>query len=221
MRSSGPKNDWIEREGFVAISAEHLLERPAEIRDAMGVYMIFLRNVGSIFARSSISRIERISSWSVGDHQHCYTGESVAIRSRAILHLCGSVRDSGVREILLALQHADNAIWPDRDENLNVLEMKLTGWLTENAIVAFRPCSYVRDVERDLISRMPSPLNLRGNTKSLFASALKAKRDNFRAHLKTTGQIPQSEPMTRSERLAGRTTNHLAGEPSEFTRPCS
>jgi hypothetical protein len=219
MCSRELNSDWLLREGFTALPAARFLSAPEQVRDTMGVYMVLLRGIVDFLAGSGLPNVDALLPWSVQDYVHCYTGESVAMRSRALLHLCGTVRDSAVREFLLALQVADEAIWPGSDENLIEMEAKLSKWLSMNALVAFRPCGYVQDVEKDLIVRMPSPFNIRGNVTNPLARALKAKRNTLRAHLRETGQLHHREPRPPSAWLVGQTMKYFCGEPAKLTRP--
>jgi hypothetical protein len=180
----------------------------------MGVYMILLADADKLFDRAGSPDTDQLAQWSILQHQHVYTGESVAMRSRTLLHLGGTFRDSGVREFLLALQYTHGLLWSSRGERVSEWELHLTEWLSDNAWVAFRACSYVRDVEKGLVKRMPSPFNIRGNSKSNLMRHLRAERDKFRQHVKETGQFPHRAAKSRSAWLVGHTANHLAGTPT-------
>src|SRR5665213_1954563 len=77
---------WIGRAGFFGIEANTFLQKPETIRDTVGVYMIFIANIHEILRRAGLPETEKLLPWSFGDFHHVYTGESVAMRSRAILH---------------------------------------------------------------------------------------------------------------------------------------
>jgi hypothetical protein len=217
MRDSKLTRSWAESSGFRVLSAREFLRAPEQVRDTMGVYMILLSRAGEILSRAGLRDIAGLAAWTVSGHQHVYTGESIGVRSRVLTHLVGTVRDSAVREILLALQFSNAALWSYENENLEDLEAKLTDWLSVNAMVAFRACNYVRDVERDLISRMPSPFNTKDNRKNTLAPHFKALRLGLRSHLQATGQFRHRERRPRAGWLIGRTRDHLAGEPSHVT----
>jgi len=209
---------WLKDEGFQGLSAKHLLVNPQAVRDTMGVYMIFLLDADKILSCAGPSETNILIPWSVSGHRHVYTGEGAAMRSRALLHLCGTIRDSSVREFLLSLQFSKNVLWPASSETLFAMERRLTGWLIENSYVAFRACGYVGDVEKDLIRRMPSPFNIAHNSKSPFLPSLKAERQKFRDHLETTRQKHYRVPMPPSAWLLR--ANHLAGlASSQSTKP--
>jgi hypothetical protein len=185
------------------------------VRDTMGVYMILILGADAILARAGFSESHLLTPWSHQNYQHVYTGESIGIRSRLRLHLCGTVRDSPVRELLLAYQFSDAALWPVSDENLDKLESRLNKWLLENALIAFRVGGYVRDVEKDFIQRLPSTLNTKGNSDSPFLPLLKKKRKAFRDYLKATGQVRHCTVKPCSAWLVGSTAHHLLGDPSQ------
>ena len=213
------KADWLTREGFSALSALHFLKQPEQICDTMGVYMIFIAGLCDLLAGAGISALDDLTNWSIEDYAHAYTGQSAAMRSRVLLHLRGSIRDSGVRETLLSLQFSHGVLWKDDDRALTRLEGRLSRWLSEHAVVAFRACSYVRDVERDLIHRMPSPLNVTDNSNRTMRSAITASRRRFRDHLRAVHQYPQRSARVPSAWLVENAMNHLAGEPTHSTRP--
>jgi hypothetical protein len=221
MRKRELTAKWLEREGFAVLHAREFTPVPERVRDTMGVYMILISGVDELLSRAGLPLPVDLTNWSVSGHQHIYTGESVGMRSRALLHLCGTARDSVVRETLLALQHHNQGIWPEGIEKLDGLEARLTAWLGDNALVAFRACDYVRDVERDLIARMPSPFNTRDNRKNALAPYLKALRKQFRSHLKATDQIRHRSAQPRSAWLVDRARDHLLGNPLDTTSPRS
>ena len=186
----------------------------------MGVYMLFLLDADQILSRAGLSETSVLIPWSVSGHQHVYTGEGVAMRSRALLHLCGTIRDSSVREFLLSLQFAKGVLWSASNETLFAMEDRLTKWLVENSYVAFRSCGYVGDVEKDLIRRMPSPFNTTHNSKSPFLPRLRAERQKLREHLEATEQKHHRVTMSPSAWLLR--ANHLAGlASSQSTKPLS
>ena len=212
-------SNWLTREGFSYLPAVQFLKQPEQVRDTMGVYMIFIAGLCDLLARVGLPISGDLATWTIGLHVHAYTGESVAIRSRVLLHLRGTVRDSGVRESLLSFQFSHGALWRSDSNRRTRLEERLNQWLAERAMVAFQPCSYIRDVERSLIGRMPSPLNTSSNTDRAMRHALTASRKRFRDHLRATGQYPHRRNNAPSAWLVEGTANHLAGEPMNPTRP--
>jgi hypothetical protein len=217
---SGASPNWLGDEGFQAISAKHLLAEPHAVCDTMGVYMIFLRGADKILSCAGMLGTNILIPWAVSGHQHVYTGKSSgAMRSRALHHLCGTIRDSSVREFLLSMQFSERVLWASGDDTLVAMERRLTNWLVENAWVAFRACGHVSDVEEELIRRMPSPFNVTHNSKCPFHPSLKAEREKLRSHLRVTHQKHHRVSMMPSAWLVR--TNHLGGVPSQSTKPLS
>ena len=193
------------------------LANPGQIRNTVGVYVFFLRDLSKLFTRAGVSPGASLSGFSVDGCEHAYTGRSVAMRSRALLHLCGSLQDSAMREGLLALHLSGTALWEsDNNAELSVWEEKLTEWLAQNTIVGFRLCERVGEVtkvEQNLIARLPSPFNTEYNRDSPFVVALSGSRAVLRTKLQNAGQLPHRKAKRPSEWLLGATSRHLAGLP--------
>lgn len=228
---SGDADMWLAKEGLAALHVKDLIRTTEAVPNQMGVYMVFLPDVDKLLSRAGFDRTDVVAQWSVYGHQHAYTGEGIGIRSRALLHIFGTICDSTLRESLLSLQFTTGVLWDGEPHgHLLAMEQKLTRWMVDNAWLAFRSCSYCKDVEADLISRMPSPFNLTHNSKSPFRSSLKKHREKFRDHLRNTGQRYNKVPMPplawlkRADHLVSRwlRANHLAGLlPTQSTSPLS
>jgi hypothetical protein len=209
---------WLRRERFRFFTASDFLGEAAQVRNTVGVYVIFLRNISTLLSRVGFPETRELTKWSLKDCQHVYTGLSVAMRSRAITHLRGDVRDSGVRQNLLALQFCDSILWDKDDLILPVWENRLSEWLVTNALVGFRVCEAVGEVQKieaELIQRLPSPFNTEGKRTSPLVAILSQKRETFRQHLVTTQLLPRRQPRRPLQWLLGPTANHLAGEQSK------
>jgi hypothetical protein len=212
-------NGWLDDLGFQIVSGKDLLISPKVMRDTLGVYMIFLSAADQVFTAAGLSGAEALRSWSVGDFQLVYIGEGIGVRSRAMQHLAGTIRDSSVRESLLSLQFLSSVLWPEGSSSLTELEQRLTSFLIENTYIAFRYGGYVRDAERELIQRTASPFNTVGNSGSPLHSQLKVLRKRFREHLRATGQRHHRASMPASAWLSR--ANHFAGSPTQSTKPLS
>ncbi|HEX4160256.1 MAG TPA: hypothetical protein VHY79_17460 [Rhizomicrobium sp.] len=211
---------WLRRERFKFFTAGSFLGAATQVRNTVGVYVIFLRNISTLLSRAQLPDTHELRKWSLRDCQHVYTGLSVAMRSRAVTHLCGDVRDSGVRQNLLALQFCDSLLWDKDDLNLPVWEGRLSEWLVINALVGFRICEAVGEVQKieaELIQKLPSPFNTEGNRTSSLVASLSQKRESFRQHLITTQMLHRRRPKRPLQWLLGATANHLAGEQSEHS----
>lgn len=203
---------WLRREKFKMYTAYEFMREPAQVRNAVGVYVILLRNIADILTSAQLPVGNDLIRWNLLDYQHVYTGLSTAMRSRALLHLCGTVQDSAVRENLLAIQLSSEALWQGREMNLTTCEDKLTDWLVDNTIVGFQVNDEPHITEKNLIERLPSPFNTTHNRGNTLVSALMERRVQFQRHLKETGQV-QSSPMAQSasQWLVNEAANHLAG----------
>ncbi|HEV2561557.1 MAG TPA: hypothetical protein VGT78_05395 [Rhizomicrobium sp.] len=203
--------NWPRCEKFEIFRASEFLSAPEKIRNTVGVYMILLQGADKMLERVGLPQTDLLTPWSLINHQHVYTGLSVAISSRALLHLRGTVQDSAVRETLLALQFGHEILWDGRDVDLDVWERRLNRWLAANALVAFRVCDDARKAEKDLIGRLPSPFNTDKNRNSPHVPFLAEKRHQFRQHLEATGKVRHRDVKSPSKWLLDATANHLAG----------
>lgn len=182
---------WLREEGFKLIPARELIDSPEQVKNRMGVYLVFVKGADEILRRAGLPGMSDLSHWSVDGYQHLYVGEGVSVRSRAMYHLLGDVSNSAVREFLLSLQFTKGVLWSaTTTESREMAEARLDEWLSENAAIAFKLCGFAGDVERDLIRHLPSPFNVRHNTRTPLLSALIDIRDSYRGHLSATCQRP-------------------------------
>src|SRR6185437_2402948 len=212
--SKDPNDDWrhwLRQDRFKIYSSRELMEGPERVRNAVGAYVILLRDAVGLLERVGLPETKQIACWTLGDHQHVYTGVSAAIRSRVLLHVCGTIHDSAVRETLLSLQFSHQILWPDLDVAISKWEERLTDWLVDNSYVAFRIDDRPSKIESQLIDRLPSPFNTEGNERSPFLPLLDEKRAQFRAFVKATGHKRPAQYLTPSQRLVGAAETHWAG----------
>lgn len=212
---------WLRRERFTLYTAEDFLRKPDQVRNAVGVYVILIRHAQDLLLRCRLPVSGNLARWSVLDYQHVYTGLSAAMRSRVILHLCGTARDSAVRENLLALQYSDQILWADC--YMPTWEDGLTAWLTQNAVVGFQVNDEPHVTEQALIERLPSPFNTIHKERDAFVTAITERREQYRQHLRAAGQVqPRAPASSASQWLVREAENHLFGWQSKhLTQPRS
>jgi len=169
------------KERFTALLASDFLDRRSRVIDTVGVYAILIRDAQGLFGRMGYDPKVDGALWNVGGYGHVYTGESVGVCSRILEHLIGTSRESTFRESLIALQKTTGAIWNDLSPRYHghTDEQNLSDWLTENALIAFKHCNLVGEVERDLLKRAPCPLNIKDRPRTPFTDFLS---DSRKAH---------------------------------------
>ena len=202
---------WLRRDRFSLYTAREFLREPSQVRNAVGVYVILLRNAADVFSRAHLPSATSVAQWNLLDYHHVYTGLSTAMRSRATLHICGVTLESAVRESLLALQFSDKAIW-EGDVPLTAWEDQLTDWLAENAVVGFKLTDEPHTTEKALIERLPSPFNTAHNLRSSMTQAIAQRRELYRMHLQEMGYAQhRSRAASASQWLVKEAESHLLG----------
>jgi hypothetical protein len=217
MDSSG--NNVMSKEGFSILPAEQFLGNPELVRDTVGVYAISMQNAESFMCRAGLRYSESLPLWNVGGYSHIYTGESVGIRSRLLHHLIGTIRESNFRHSLIALQFVYEALWEGDEPQLEALESQLNEWLMPRTMVAYKTCSFVGDVESDILARSASPLNIKGRSRTATAVHLKKARAQFTDHIKASGQLMRALSKPRAAWLTDSIIYQRAGEPVAATKP--
>lgn len=121
----------------------------AAVPNGPGVYAIFIRGGAAALAKSGYVEDAALPIWRQQDAEHIYTGESYGMRSRLMEHVAGDVGASTLRETLFALQWGGNALpsGPHVDHDRAASEKRLNDWLRAHAIIGYRSCGYVYDVE--------------------------------------------------------------------------
>lgn len=181
------------KERFSALPASALVACPSSVIDTTGVYAILLLDADVVLARIGYNTGVDGKLWSIGKYGHVYTGEGAGVCGRLLDHLSGTVRDSTFRESLIALQAATGAIW-DNSDPLHadlIAEEILTEWLSEKALVAFKHCNLIGEVERDLLQRSPSPLNIKDRPRTPFTDLLSRARAQHGVPRKPSSPSPQ------------------------------
>ena len=77
-------------------------------------------------------------------------------------------------------------------------EAALSRWLSQNLIIGFKSCGYVRDVETAILATTASPLNIKRSNPTPFAHALREFRQKFMA------EVAADWPKTASKHAARR-----------------
>lgn len=189
-------------EGFTFINAGDFLNDTSVVPDHGGVYAIFLRDSEWLFSDSGfVASVDR-PSWSHDGAIHAYTGESYGIRTRLIQHLQDDILVSNLRETLMALKSGLGVLDrgpPGGDERV-LVETQLSAWLRDHAIIGFKPCNYVRDVERAILNSTASPLNLKRDNADSYVSLLQSERRRFRDDVTSAWTAPLPQTVIRPRR---------------------
>ena len=167
-------------EGFSLIHATEFRLNREIVCDTVGVYGILIEKATPCLHAAGFQFSHPM--WCVQCFEHVYTGETFGLRGRLSHHLFGTIRDSNFRESLLAIQVASHALWQhdDQCEWPEVLEERLTDWLNARTMIAYKTCSFVKDVEADILARAPSPLNIQRDHGGPNAIHLRRLRSAFR-----------------------------------------
>lgn len=173
--------DKTWREDWTFLSADAFLSDPEAVPNGTGVYALFTRDEAQLLSASGYVEKDDLPLWLHDGASHIYTGETYGIRGRLLEHLTGSVRESPLRETLLAVQFALGLVQraPAEDERA-LVEGNLSDWMRQNIVIGFKSCGYVRDMERIILSATASPMNLVRPTPSEFTKALHEHRRGFR-----------------------------------------
>jgi hypothetical protein len=111
------------------------------------------------------------------------------------------------------------ALWDGEESRLEALECQLNDWLIPRAIVAYKTCSFVGDVENDILARSASPLNIKGRSRSKTAIHLKKTRAQFSDHINASGQMLSALSKPRAAWLTDSVKYQRFGEPVAATKP--
>lgn len=172
-------------EGFTFVSADTFLTNPSSIPDGSGVYTIFLRDGRELLQASGFIEHREQPLWINGGADHLYTGETYGLRTRLRQHLAGDILVSNFRETLMALQFSLGGLErkTDSEDERASAEQVLNDWLRENAVIGYKPCGYVVDVERAILDATASPLNIARKNPTGYARLLQGFRHRFRTEV--------------------------------------
>jgi len=203
--------ETLLKEGFAILSAREFLNDPYVVRDAPGVYIILLQGAADIFTLACFDAMEISATWRVRGHDHIYTGESVGVRSRLLHHLLGTIRLSNFRHSLLALEFVYKALWGSDEADLSKLEQRFSEWIIPRALLAYKICPLIGEVEANIIKRSSSPLNIKGRARSPATLRLKRARAALTDHVRSTGQLGKAISKPRSAWLLDSVKYQRAG----------
>jgi transposase-like protein len=169
------------QEGFTFMSVDAFAANFSSVPDGPGVYAVFIRGGAAMLERTGYVEDPALPLWRRTDADHVYTGETYGIRSRLAQHLNGDIRVSNLRETLLALQSSDEALLgrASLDRGRDASEESLTRWLRTHAVIGYRSCGYVRDVEAAILSATASPLNVSRQNPTAYTATLLDLRRRF------------------------------------------
>lgn len=204
--------DALGQEGFRLIPGSQLTR--SSIPDGAGVYAFLLLGGERMLAAMNYVPNSDRKLWSpAGRHCHAYTGSTRHLWGRLQDHMVGDRFRSTFRRSLLAIEHEYGALSatglamppaPNR-------EAALTLWLSLYAVVAVMPCEDWGEVERGILARAGSPLNIRHRTPDSFSGRLDtirrqlSLRDSW--HDEPVGLSSPTNPM----RLRARQGRHEGG----------
>lgn len=169
------------KEGFHLVLARDFVPTPSQVIDTVGVYAILVKGADRKLCLMGYDELLDGKLWRINEYAHIYTGESYGVASRAMEHMTGTRLASNFRDTLLALEDSSGVSWSDvsKDSATVSRETILSDWLFYNALLAFKPCNFVGEVERKILARSPSPLNVRDRKPISFTSTIEAARENF------------------------------------------
>ncbi|MFN3574587.1 MAG: IS1595 family transposase [Phenylobacterium sp.] len=173
--------DWSA--GFRFVSAAEFVDDSRVVPETSGVYALMFRDGEALLQNLGHCGEPDLPHWVEQGYLHLYTGETYALRSRLREHLQGDVRDSTLRETLMAAQWRSSALGaggPDMSAVSEEVERTLSLWLSDQVLIGFKACGYVRDVEAEILRARASPLNIARRPPSAFANSLSELRRDFR-----------------------------------------
>ena len=191
--------DWYE--DFTYVTAEDFLKNPKSVPDRPGVYTILVDGADAILRATGYVDVGKRPVWTEIGCGHLYTGATYGLRTRLKQHMLAVGGPSNLRDTLFAMQWAAGAlpqgpqVTLDRDSS----EEALTNWLLPRAIVAFKLCGYVYEVEKAILDRVASPLNIKGRETSAHSQVLMAMRRSFSSYVKGHWSVikPGHRPVRR------------------------
>lgn len=171
------------RDDFIFMPAGEFLAGTDQVPDGPGVYALFISDEEDL-VRAAGFVDEELPLWREGGASHVYTGETYGLRSRLLQHLSGTLKGSNLRETLLALHHALNRLATEtsaeKENERAQAEAQLSQWLAEHAVIGFKTCGYVKDVEVAILKATASPLNLARPNPTAFTRRVSGLLDRFR-----------------------------------------
>jgi hypothetical protein len=140
-----------------------------------GVYMIFLKGGRKILQTCCYYESATSIPLRKWGRDHVYTGSSIDLRFRLLVHSTSNVRNSNFRQTLLSLEQTCRAISRSNTPYCSVKgEETLTRWLSANASVAVEETNAWDQVkrEKELLMMCASPFNIAYRRSDDFAKKL-------------------------------------------------
>ncbi len=166
---------------FRFLRADAFLRAPDLVPESDGgIYAVLLRGAGALLTATGYFDLGGTPPVTIDGFLHVYTGSSYTLQKRLKSHLDGEVRTSTLRKTLLAIDlfcgQRGCEIIGCRDA---WDEETLSAWLVANALVAICSTAAPLSLEKDFLSRTPSPLNITNRRASAYARRLIAIRSQF------------------------------------------
>jgi transposase-like protein len=197
---SARSDKW--NQDFTFVLAEDFMKDPSAVPDRPGAYAIlFDDNVAdAILAATGHVDDVRRPIWGEVGCKHLYTGEAYGLRTRLRQHLLGQNGPSNLRDTLFSVQWCTDALpeGPAVTLDRSQSEEALTKWLLPRVLIAFRVCGYTKEVEKAILQRAESPLNIQGRDGRANTASLKEMRRRFDSYL--DGRWPTIKPDRRPVR---------------------
>ena len=191
------------RSNLTFLSAEALLtEDFRNVPQEAGVYMIFLRGGRELLEGAGLSPTRSDTLWTEEGAEHAYTGETYHLPTRLRAHLTGNIWASPLRKSLLAVQHQLGQLQrlSSEEEERDATERQLSDWLSKQAVIAFKSCGYVKDVEDVILNETASPLNIKRSNPTHFTKLLIEQHDRLKVEITGRWQKPSDTNRPRFRR---------------------
>ena len=189
-------------QGFTFVSARAYLEDKTLLPARPGVYVLLFSEADAsrILARSGYFPDPSLPAWRYDGFQHLYTGEAYFLRQRLEEHLAKDSSRSPLRETLLALHWSTDALHggPVISDDRHATDAALNAWMLDRVLIGFKVCGYGREVERNMLKRAASPLNIRDRQATPYSELLRSLRKRFRDEV--SGKWPPVASPTRPRR---------------------
>ena len=171
--------DW--NKGFTLVAANEFFSDPKVVPAGPGVYVLFVKDGSQVLSAAGYAPDRKLATWEERGCLHLYTGESLGMRGRLTQHLLEGIRESDLRKTLLSIFWKDGAPpggLPDFSDR-QAVEDALTEWMRTHVVIGFKTIGYTRTVERLMLERAASPLNIGDRKPSTFSRLLTQLRGMF------------------------------------------
>ena len=166
-------------QGLTIFPARLIVAEAQRLPDQPGVYLFFVRGGRRLLTATSYFDLECRRPLSFRRREHLYTGAArFSLRDRIQTNLRADVTSSSFTRSLLAIERARRAISKSCTPGCRRVrgEQSLAAWLRINAVIGFETTRDPYGRERELLSRLASPLNIVHRRDHPYAQALSAWR---------------------------------------------